>query len=87
MHTHLLKKTFVLGLLITISINSWAQKQNTFIIGAESFELNGKPNVIRCGEMHFARIPEADWKQRLQMAKVMGLNKVCAYLFWNIHEK
>ena len=23
---------------------------------------------------------------RLQMAKAMGLNTVCAYLFWNLHE-
>lgn len=87
MRTHLLTKTLVLGLLISLSINSWGQKENTFAIGAESFELNGKPYVIRCGEMHFARIPKAEWKQRLQMAKAMGLNTVCTYLFWNMHEK
>lgn len=87
MRIHLLKKTLVLGLLTPLSVNSWAQKENTFAIGAESFELNGRPYVIRCGEMHFARIPKAGWKQRLQMAKAMGLNTACAYLFWNIHEK
>ncbi|WP_199141471.1 beta-galactosidase [Pedobacter sp. ASV12] len=62
-------------------------KAQTFAIGHEAFELNGKPYVIRCGEMHFARIPKAEWRNRLQMAKAMGLNTVCAYLFWNIHEK
>lgn len=87
MRTHLLTKTLVLGLLISLSINSWGQKENAFAIGAESFELNGKPYVIRFGEMHFARIPKAEWKQRLQMAKAMGLNTVCTYLFWNMHEK
>lgn len=87
MRIHLLTKTLVLGLLISLSINSWAQKENTFAIGAESFELNGKPYVIRCGEMHFVLIPKAEWKQRLQMAKAMGLNTVCAYLFLNMHEK
>ncbi len=58
----------------------------TFTIGKESFLLNGKPFVIRCGEMHFARIPREYWLHRLQMAKAMGLNTVCAYLFWNVHE-
>ncbi|TBO41311.1 beta-galactosidase [Pedobacter kyonggii] len=87
MRTHFLTKPLVLGLLISLSINSRAQKENTWAIGAESFELNGKPYVIRCGEMHFARIPKAGWKQRLQRAKAMGLNTVCAYLFWNMHEK
>lgn len=57
-----------------------------FSIGDESFLLNGRPFVIRCGEMHFARIPREYWTHRLKMAKAMGLNTVCAYLFWNVHE-
>jgi len=36
--------------------------------------------------MHFARIPREYWEHRLRMAKAMGLNAVCAYLFWNVHE-
>lgn len=61
-------------------------KTTSFSIGGESFLLNGKPYVIRCGEMHFARIPKEYWQHRLQMAKAMGLNTVCEYLFWNLHE-
>lgn len=76
---------FLLALLATNAIGQ--VKNQTFAIGTEAFELNGKPYVIRCGEMHFARIPKAEWRNRLQMAKAMGLNTVCAYLFWNIHEK
>ncbi len=63
-----------------------ATKASTFTIGENDFLLNGKPYVIRCGEMHFARIPKEYWRHRLQMAKAMGLNTVCAYLFWNMHE-
>ena len=58
-----------------------------FFIGSESFLLRGQPFVIRCGEMHFARIPRDYWRQRLKMAKAMGLNTICAYLFWNFHEQ
>lgn len=58
----------------------------SFEIGAKDFRLNGQPFVIRCGEMHFARIPHEYWRHRLQMARAMGLNTVCAYLFWNFHE-
>ncbi len=61
-------------------------KPTTFAIGQDAFLLNGKPFQIRCGEMHFARVPRAYWRHRLQMLKAMGLNTVCAYLFWNIHE-
>ena len=81
------KITTVILLLLLFSNLRAQQHQTGFEIGKESFELNGKPYVIRCGEMHFARIPKTEWRQRLKMAKAMGLNTVCAYLFWNIHEK
>ena len=59
---------------------------HTFQIGPSDFLLDGKSFVIRCGEMHFARIPPEYWRHRLKMAKAMGLNTVCAYIFWNFQE-
>lgn len=56
---------------------------HTFVIGTNSFLLDGRPFEIRCGEMHAARVPRAYWRNRLRMAKAMGLNTICAYLFWN----
>ncbi len=66
-----------------VKANNPVQK---FEIGGKDFLLNQKPIVIRCGEMHFARIPREYWQHRLRMARAMGLNTVCAYLFWNYHE-
>jgi beta-galactosidase len=57
-----------------------------FAIGREAFLLDGQPLQIRCGEMHFARVPREYWAHRLKLIKAMGLNAVCAYLFWNYHE-
>jgi beta-galactosidase len=59
---------------------------HTFAIGDRDFLLDGKPLEIRCGEIHFARVPREYWRNRLQSIKAMGLNAVCAYLFWNYHE-
>jgi beta-galactosidase len=59
---------------------------SSFAIGETEFLLDGKPFLVRCGEMHFARIPPEYWQHRLRMARAMGLNTVCAYLFWNVHE-
>jgi beta-galactosidase len=59
---------------------------HTFAIGTNDFLLDGKKFQIRCGEIHAARVPAEYWRHRLQMAKAMGLNTVCAYLFWNLHE-
>ncbi len=74
---------FLIGLIANSQEKSLP---NSFSIADESFLLNGKPFIIRCGEMHFARIPEEYWRHRLKMTKAMGLNAVCAYLFWNLHE-
>ena len=59
---------------------------HTFAIGTNDFMLDGQRFQIRCGEIHAARVPKEYWRHRLQMAKAMGLNTVCAYLFWNLHE-
>lgn len=72
---------------------AWAQAPapaappaHTFSIGDKDFLLDGKPFQIRCGEVHFARVPREYWQHRLKMAKAMGLNAVCVYLFWNKQE-
>jgi beta-galactosidase len=57
-----------------------------FAIVGDHFELDGKPYVIRAGEMHYARIPRAFWRERLQQVRAMGLNTVTTYVFWNLHE-
>jgi beta-galactosidase len=57
-----------------------------FAVGDSDFLLDGQRLQIRCGEMHFARVPREYWTHRLKAIKAMGLNTVCAYLFWNYHE-
>jgi beta-galactosidase len=73
-------------ILLTFSIPAVAANTNTihtFVIGTNDFLLDGARFQIRCGEVHAARVPREYWRNRLQMAKAMGLNTVCAYLFWN----
>jgi beta-galactosidase len=60
--------------------------RHSFAIGEDDFLLDGQRFQIRCGEIHAPRVPREYWRHRLQMAKAMGLNTVCAYLFWNMHE-
>ncbi len=60
--------------------------KHTFSIGDQDFLLDGRRFQIRCGEIHAPRVPREYWRHRLHMAKAMGLNTVCAYLFWNMHE-
>ncbi len=63
-----------------------AAMKHTFEIGEKDFLIDGKPVVLRCGEMHYCRIPRPYWRHRLQMLRAMGCNMVATYDFWNLHE-
>ena len=64
-----------------------AQKGGTFTTGDKTFLLNGKPFVVKAAELHYPRIPRAYWEHRIKMCKTLGMNTVCLYVFWNIHEQ
>jgi len=59
---------------------------HTFAVANGQFTLDGKPFRVISGEMHYPRIPRAYWRDRLRMAKAMGLNTITTYVFWNVHE-
>lgn len=74
------------GLLAGCAHAQPQKPKHTFAIGTNDFLLDGNRFQIRCGEIHAPRVPKEYWRHRLQMARAMGLNTVCAYLFWNLHE-
>ena len=57
-----------------------------FAAGAEGFTLDGKPLVVRSGSMHYPRVPRPYWRDRMRKLRALGLNTVCSYVFWNVHE-
>jgi beta-galactosidase len=60
--------------------------QHSFGVQGDHFVLDGKPFVVRSGEMHYARIPREYWRDRMKKMRAMGLNTLCMYSFWNMHE-
>ena len=62
-------------------------KPGTFTTGNKTFLLNGQPFVVKAAEVHYPRIPRPYWEHRIQMCKALGMNTVCIYVFWNIHEQ
>jgi len=65
-----------------------AEERRTPIVTVEGdhFVREGKPYQIISGAIHYARVPRAYWRDRLQKARAMGLNTVETYVFWNLHE-
>ena len=60
---------------------------HNFAIGQKTFLLNGKPFTVKAAEMHYPRIPRPYWEHRIKMCKALGMNTICLYVFWNIHEQ
>ena len=51
------------------------------------FYMDGEPYEVISGAMHYFRIPEAYWYDRLLKLKECGFNTVETYTCWNLHER
>ena len=79
----------LLALGAVTGLQSCAEKQTagTFEVGKGTFLLNGEPMVVKAAEVHYPRIPEPYWEQRILSCKALGMNTLCLYVFWNLHEQ
>ncbi|MFL5741929.1 MAG: beta-galactosidase [Flavisolibacter sp.] len=89
----MLKPISKLLLLFAIAFSNKLNAQISVIKTPHSFQLDdsvflldGKPFQIISGEMHYPRVPREAWRQRMKMARAMGLNTIGTYVFWNLHE-
>ncbi|MFC0512850.1 beta-galactosidase [Mucilaginibacter angelicae] len=82
----LIKLLFLLVILFATTTLQAQTVKHTFALGDTTFLLDGKPLQIISGEMHYTRVPREAWRQRMKMAKAMGLNTIGTYVFWNVHE-
>ncbi len=57
-----------------------------FEIKNKKFYIDGEEIHIYSGAMHYFRIPEDYWEDRLLKLKAAGLNTVETYVPWNYHE-
>ena len=74
-------------LTILLLMTTTLVKAGHFTVGDKSFLLNGEPFVVKAAEIHYPRIPQPYWEHRIKMCKALGMNTVCIYVFWNIHEQ
>src|SRR5690625_53181 len=48
--------------------------------------IDGKPELIMSGEIHYYRLDREDWQDRLDKLKATGCNTVATYIPWLCHE-
>ena len=82
------RNLIILTLAAMLNLTAFAaQSVGTFTVGENTFLLNGQPFTVKAAEVHYPRIPRPYWEHRIQMCKALGMNAVCIYIFWNIHEQ
>jgi len=59
---------------------------HTFGYKGEHFLLDGEPFLLISAEMHYPRVPRPYWRDRMRKMRALGLNTLCTYVFWNLHE-
>jgi len=59
--------------------------QNSFTIGETDFLLTGQPFRILAGALHYFRVHPDQWADRIDKARLMGLNTIETYVAWNQH--
>ena len=74
------------ALALALPIGAVAQEHHSIRVERGQFLYDGQPLQIISGEMHYPRIPRADWRDRFRKARAMGLNTITTYVFWNLHE-
>ena len=52
----------------------------------DGFRLNGVPFRIIAGAMHYFRTHPRQWADRIDKARLMGLNAIDVYVPWNAHQ-
>lgn len=65
---------------------STAPDGQTLVVDGDGFILNGKHIIPVMGEMHYARVPQSDWRREIRKMKAGGITILSTYVFWIHHE-
>merc|ERR1719317_733475 len=68
-----------LFIVSTTSVPSFTISNNTFL-------RNGSPHRYVSGSMHYFRVPQDMWEDRMKKMRLAGLNTLQTYVEWSSHE-
>lgn len=60
---------------------------STITMDGQAMLIDGQPVIPVMGEIHFSRVPQAEWKTELLKMKAGGINIIANYVFWIHHEE
>jgi len=74
---------------LPFSLNHTRSAATNVTVGSDSRSLllNGEPWYPVGGEIHFARVPRAQWHESLLRVRAGGIDMISVYCFWIHHEE
>ena len=58
-----------------------------FEVNSRGFIIGGKHVLPVMGEIHYARVPEQEWRREIQKMRAGGITILSTYVFWIHHEE
>ncbi len=61
-------------------------KGETFEVDSKGFIINGQHVLPVMGEIHYARVPQSEWRREIRKMRAGGITVIATYCFWIHHE-
>ena len=78
-----MKRIFLSALVISLAMSAQAVLGDSIAINGYYMSIDGKPVVPAMGEVHYSRIPSAEWADEVRKMKEGGITIIACYVFWN----
>lgn len=70
-----------------LSLGGNSPNGGSISVNSYYISLDNRPFIPIMGEMHYTRIPNEQWEEQILKVKAGGVNVICTYVFWNMHEE
>ena len=77
-----MRKTVLSALMFGMALTAQALGEH-ITINSHYMTIDGKPVVPAMGEVHYSRIPSAEWVDEVRKMKEGGITMIACYVFWN----
>lgn len=77
-----MRKTVLSALMFGVALTAQALGEH-ITINSHYMTIDGKPMVPAMGEVHYSRIPSAEWVDEVRKMKEGGITMIACYVFWN----
>ena len=70
-----------------LNLGATSSNGHSLQVNSRYLVLDGKPWLPVMGELHYSRLPKAEWEDEILKMKAAGIDIISTYVFWIHHEE